>query len=83
MQTLTLEITDSSAMPALKALVSKKAIKIISKDEMHSPALPGEPFSLYALKQWISNAESAPSMSLKQARSQWANRRKQLQRIGK
>lgn len=83
MQTLTLQIINTSAMRALQVIVSKKAIKIISKDEMNSPAFPGAPLSITAMKQWIAGAEIAPAISLKSAKSEWANRRKHLQQLGK
>lgn len=83
MQTLTLQITNTSALRAIKELVSKKSIKIISSDEMSSPALPGTPLSITAMKQWIAGAEAAPTISLKTAKSEWAKRRKQLQHLGK
>ena len=83
MQTLTLEITNDSAMRAIKSLASRKEIKIISNDEMHSPAFPGTPLSIAAMKQWIAGAEVAPTISLKAAKSEWANRKKHLQGLVK
>jgi len=83
MQTLTLEITNINAMRAIKSLVSKKEIKIISNNEMHSPAFPGTPLSVSAMKQWIAGAETAPTISLKAAKSEWASRKKHLQRLVK
>ncbi len=83
MQTITLEITNNSAMRELQALASKKVIKIISKDEMNSPAFPGAPLSIPAMKQWIASAEAAPAISLKVAKSEWANRKKRLQYLDK
>lgn len=83
MQTLTLQITNTNALQALKELVNKKAIMIISKDEMYSPALPGTSLRITAMKQWIAGSEASPAISLKTAKSEWANRRKQLQKLGK
>ena len=83
MQTLTLQITNTSAIRTLQNLASRKAIKIISKDDMNSPAFPGTPLSITAMKQWIAGAEEAPTISLKTAKSEWARRRKQLQQLGK
>ena len=83
MQTITLEITNTNAMRAIKSLVSKKEIKIISNNEMHSPAFPGTPLSVSAMKQWIASAEAAPTISLKAAKSEWASRKKNLQGLVK
>jgi len=77
MQTLTREITNSSAMRAIKSLASRKEIKIISNDEMNSP------LSISAMKQWIAYAEAAPTISLKAAKSEWASRKKHLQGFAK
>jgi hypothetical protein len=83
MQTLTLQITDIGTLRALNDLASKKAIKIISKDEMNSPAFPGTPLSITAMKQWIAGAEASPTISLQSAKSEWVIRRKRLQQLGK
>ena len=83
MQTLTREITNSSAMRAIKSLASRKEIKIISNDEMNSPAFSGTPLSISAMKQWIAYAEAAPTISLKAAKSEWASRKKHLQGFAK
>lgn len=83
MQTLTLEITNTNAMRAIKSLVSKKEVKIISNNEMQSPAFPGTPLSIAAMKQWIAGAEAAPTISLKAAKSEWARRKKHLQSLVK
>jgi len=83
MQTLTLEITNTSAIQALKELANKKAIRIISKDELNTPALPGNQLNITAMKQWIAGAEASPTISLKTAKSEWVNRRKQLQQLDK
>lgn len=83
MQTLTIQIKDNSALKAIHALEDKKAIKIVDDSDVDSPAFAGGPMSLKAFKNWIAKSEEAPSLSLKEAKSQWANKKKQLQKLTK
>ena len=81
MQTLTVEIKNNNALKALHSLEEKKIIKIVRDSNLDSPALPGEQLSLQAFKNWISDAENAASIELKDAKTKWANKRKKLQRL--
>lgn len=83
MHTVTLEINNNSAMRAIKSLASKKELRIISTDEMHSPAFPGTPLSISAMKEWIGESEVSPTISLKAAKSEWARRKKHLQGLAR
>jgi hypothetical protein len=83
MQTLTLEITNETAMRTLRTLASRNAIRIVATEEINSPALPGTPLNITAFKQWIAAAELTPAISLKNAKSAWESRKKQLQGLGK
>jgi hypothetical protein len=83
MQTLTVQITNSSALKALHALEEKRYIKIVKSPGLASPSLPGKEMDLPAFEAWISDAENAPSVSLKEAKSRWATKKKQLQKITK
>jgi len=83
MQTLTIQVHDRSAMKAIRTMQQAHSISIVDQvaPELDSPALPGQPLSLKAFKDWVASAEAAPSVSLKAAKSQWAQQRKQLQRL--
>jgi hypothetical protein len=83
MQTLTVQITNNSALKALHALEEKNYIKIVNSPGFASPALPGKEMDLPAFEAWISDAENAPSVSLKEAKSRWASKKKQLQKVTK
>ena len=83
MQILTVQITNSNALKALHALEDKRFIKIVKSPGLASPALPGKEMDLQAFEAWISDAENAPTVSLKEAKSQWAAKKKQLQRLTK
>ena len=74
---LTIEITDQNAMKALHSLEEKHLIKIGEDADMSSPSLPGTPLSLKAFKNWIANAEETTTISLTQAKTKWAGKRKQ------
>jgi len=81
MQTLTLEIKNTSALKTLQNLEEKHFIRIVDDVYLDSAALPGTRLSLKAFKNWISDSENASSIDLKEARSKWANKRKQLEKL--
>jgi hypothetical protein len=83
MQTVTVQLTNSSALKALHALEDKHFIKIVKSPGFASPSLPGKEMDLPAFEAWISDAENAPTVSLKEAKSKWALKKKQLQKITK
>ena len=83
MQTLTIQITSDNALKALHALEEKHYIKIVDDADLDSPALSGAQMGLKAFKEWIAKSEEAPTVSLKEAKSQWAEKRKQLQKLTK
>jgi len=80
MQTLTIQITDNNALKAIHALEDKHFIRIVEHNEFDSPALPGASLTVTAFKNWINNAETAPTLDLKDAKAKWAQKRKQLQK---
>ncbi|MEP7376003.1 MAG: hypothetical protein ABI675_21585 [Chitinophagaceae bacterium] len=80
---LTIEVTDRHAMKTLHSLQEKHLIKIAGDADINSPALPGSPLSLSAFKNWIAAAESMPSVSLKDAKTKWAAKRKKLLHLSK
>jgi hypothetical protein len=81
MQTLTIQITSDNGLKALHALEEKHHIKIVDNADLDSPALPGGSINLKAFKEWIAKSEEAPTVSLKDAKSQWAEKKKQLQKL--
>jgi hypothetical protein len=83
MQTLTVEITNNNALKALHSLEEKKFIRIVDDANLDSPSLQGTQLSLKAFKNWIANAENAGVVELKDVKTKWANKRKQLQRLTK
>jgi hypothetical protein len=80
-QTLTVEITNSSALKTLHSLEEKHFIRIVEDSNLDSPALPGGQLSIKAFKNWISDAEHMRTIDLKEAKSKWAAKRKQLQKL--
>jgi hypothetical protein len=83
MQTVTVQLTDKSARKALQDLEQKQVIRIVKSPRFESPALPGKPMDLSAFRQWIAEAEKAPTVSLKAAKSKWAAKKRQLQQLTK
>ena len=80
MQTMMVEVNSDSALKVLRSLNKKKQIRIVDEASFESPSLPGKPKSLSAFKSWIEGAESADTISLKEAKSLWAAKKKQLQK---
>jgi hypothetical protein len=83
MQTVTVEISNKDGLKALENLADKHFIRIVSKTEMDTPALAGEPLSIAEFKNWISEAENTPHISLTEAKNKWAGKRKLLQKLTK
>ena len=81
MQTLTIQITSDNGLKALHALEEKNYIKIVDDADLDSPALPGTQMDLKAFKEWIAKSEEAPTVSLTEAKSKWAEKKKQLQNL--
>jgi hypothetical protein len=50
---------------------------------IQSPALQGSPLSNQEFVNWVKAAEETPAISLHEAKTKWANKRKQLQRLSK
>jgi inosine/xanthosine triphosphate pyrophosphatase family protein len=83
MQTLTVQVTNKSALKAIHLLQDKHLVRIVDDSDLHSPALPGSPMPLKAFKNWIADAEAASTISLKDAKQKWASKRKQLVKLTK
>jgi hypothetical protein len=83
MQTLTVQITDNKALKALHVLEEKHFIRIVEHAAFNTPALPGQPLGFKAFREWIGEAENAPTIDLKAAKQKWGIKRKQLQKLTK
>lgn len=78
MQTLTVEITNDNAIKMLQDLEEKNYIKILSRPDLNSPVFPGEPLTTQQVQEWMSNRESAETISLEEVKNEWLNKRKKL-----
>jgi hypothetical protein len=78
MQTLTVQITNTNGLKALHHLEEKHFIRIVDDASLDSPSLPGGRLSLKAFKNWIAQAEQAPTVDLKEAKSKWAAQKRKL-----
>ena len=83
MHTLTLEVTNNSALKTLTNLEKKQYIRIIQEADIDSPALPGAPLSIEAFKRWITAAERNETVDLKEAKSRWERKKKQLVKLAR
>ncbi len=50
-------------------------------DKTTSPALEGIPMSSQEFTNWIEQAEAMPSVTLQQAKTKWAKKRRELQQL--
>jgi hypothetical protein len=73
MQTLTIKMKNNSGLKALHALEDKHYIRIVKDEELDTPSLLGAQLSLKAFKNWIAKSEEATTVSLKEAKSKWAD----------
>lgn len=81
MQTLKIELTKSDSLKALQELESLHLIRIVNEPDANSYALPGKPISEENFKNWIESAENSPTVSLTEARQQWAGQKKNLKKL--
>ena len=80
MQTVTIEITGSNALKALRELEHKRLIRIVKSPESCAYALPGEEISLEDFRQWVEYAEGSPTASIIDARQRWEEQKKELRK---
>ncbi|CAN5818861.1 hypothetical protein BH10BAC2_BH10BAC2_26970 [soil metagenome] len=83
MQTLTVEIKNDNALKVLQDLQEKHFISIIAQPDLKSHVFPGEAMTTAEFKQLIEDAENSGSMSLKEAKTQWSKRKKELLKLVK
>jgi hypothetical protein len=83
METLTVEITNNSALNVLQDLQKKNFINIRSKPDLNSPVFPGKPLTQKEFKELILSRENGSSMSLKEAKTKWTKKKKQLLKLAK
>ena len=81
MQMLTVEITNNSALKVLQNLQLKHFIRILSEPDFNSLVFTGEPLTTEEFKEFIASREDGPNMSLTEAKSKWARKKKQLLRL--
>jgi len=81
MQTLTIELTGTDSLKALKDLEHKRLIRILKNPDLDSYALPGEPISEEDFKKWIEYTEDSPTLSITEAKLRWASQKKKLQKL--
>ena len=78
MQTLTIAITNDSAIKTLHELEEKHFIKIVGEVKTGSTSVPGDPLSIDEFQQWVERAEAMPTVSLEEAKSIWSKKKKLL-----
>lgn len=83
MQTLTVEITNENALKVLQDLHQKHHIKILPNPDLNSPVFPGEPFTETEFQEWIAVRENSETLSLPEAKNEWAKKRDNLLNQGK
>ena len=81
MQTIAIAIRNEDALQTIKELEEKHFIRIVEKDNMNTPAIPGDKLSIGKFKKWIHDAEQSPTVSLEEAKSIWSMKRSRLQKL--
>ena len=79
MDKVVIELTGNNSLNALQELEHRKLIRILRNTKQTSYALAGEPISEDDFKNWIEYAETAPTLSLNEAKQQWSPQKKKLQ----
>ncbi|HPA23917.1 MAG TPA: hypothetical protein PLU18_11770 [Ferruginibacter sp.] len=82
MQTVTIQITHKNAFGALQDLEQKHFIRIVEAlPVLKAVSLPGKKLTQSEFKNWVEQTEKSNTISLKEAKSKWATKRKQLQQF--
>jgi hypothetical protein len=81
MQTLTIELTGSNSLKALQDLEHKRLIRILHEPDLGSYSLPGESIPNEDFRRWVEYAENSPTVCLTEAKQQWAEQKKKLQKL--
>jgi hypothetical protein len=81
MQTLTIELTGTDSLKAIKDLEHKRLIRIVKNSDLNLYSLPGEEISEEDFKKWVEYAEESPTVSLIEAKLRWAAQKKKLQKL--
>ena len=81
MLTLRVELINTDSLKALEELESQQIIRIVNEPDANSYALPGNPVSDEDFRKWIEQAENSPSISLTEAKRQWAKQKKKLENL--
>ena len=81
MHTVTLQINDELALKTLQELEDRHFNSILDQSDTDEPSLPGIPLTLTTFKQWVADAENAPTVTLIDAKEKWTQKRAQLQRL--
>lgn len=79
MEKVIIELTGNNSLKALQELEHRKLIRILRNPKRTSYALAGEPISENDFKNWVSYAETTPTLSLNEAKQQWSAQKKKLQ----
>lgn len=81
MQTLTIELTGTDSLKALKDLEQKRLIRIVKNSALDSYALPGRAINAEDFNKWVAYAEGSPTVSKTEAKQRWATQKKKLQKL--
>ncbi len=81
MQILTIELTGTESLKAIKDLEHKRLIRIVENPALDSYALPGRTISEENFKKWVEYAEDSPTVSKTEAKQRWATQKKKLQKL--
>ena len=81
MQRLTIELTGSKALRALKDLEHDQLIRIVREPDLNSYTFSGKPISNEDFKRWIEYAEESATVTLVEAKQRWSEQKKKLQKL--
>ncbi|TKG91521.1 hypothetical protein EYV94_21075 [Puteibacter caeruleilacunae] len=77
---------DEDSLMKIYELIQKIHEACDDTDELNEPefssyALPGDPLSDDEFKKWIEHAEDSQSVNFSEAKSQWADQKKNLRKL--
>jgi hypothetical protein len=81
MRTITIELTGTNSLKALKELEEKRLIRIVKEPDLNSYALPGKSISKEDFKKWVEYNEDSPTVNITEAKQRWATQKEKLQKL--
>ncbi len=80
MKTVTVEVKNDNGLKLLHDLELNNIIRIV-EEPAAAYSLPGDAIRIEEFRKWVIDAENMPTVSLKEAKTKWEQKKKRLKKI--